>query len=83
MFTLYSFPYFQERVQEVDRFVKEVGDSRNYYTHFNPELEKKALKGKDLFDAMENVKLLLLAGVLGRIGIKSEVFDQAIRRLIY
>ncbi len=83
MVTLYSFPYFQERVQEVDRFVKEVGDSRNYYTHFNPELEKKALKGKDLFDAMENVKLLLLAGVLGRIGIKSEVFDQAIRRLIY
>jgi len=83
MVNSYSFPYFQERVSDVDRFCKEVGDSRNYYTHFNPDLEKKALRMKDLFVAMENVKLLLLAGVFGRLGIKSEVFNQSIQRLIY
>ena len=83
MVNLYSFPYFQRRVPDIDRFVKEVGDSRNYYTHFNPDLEKKALAGKDLFDAMENVKLLLFAGVFARMRIKSEVFDQSIQGVIY
>ena len=41
------------------KFCNEVGDSRNYYTHFDPRNEKKALKGKELFDAIENIKILL------------------------
>lgn len=83
MVQLYSFPYFESRVQDSVRFCKDVGDSRNYYTHFDPNNEKKALKGKQLFDAMENVKILLFAGVFSSIGIKPEVFNETIQWLIY
>jgi hypothetical protein len=83
MVQLYSFPYFVSRVPDSVKFCKEVGDSRNYYTHFDPRNEKKALKGKELFDAMENIKILLFAGVFSSIGIKSDLFNETIQRLIY
>lgn len=44
-------------------FVKRVRDSRNYYTHYNPSLEKKAARGGRL-KGLSNVLGSMLEGVL-------------------
>jgi hypothetical protein len=58
-------------------------DNRNYYTHFDFSLKEKALNGKELFDLMENLKLILLAGILNSIGIPTAAFEQSIQGVIY
>ena len=79
----YSFAYFNERVNNRETFCKQAKDSRNYYTHFNKDLLRKALNGKELFDLTENLKLLLFSAVFKSIGIENDLFDEAVRRLVY
>jgi hypothetical protein len=79
----YAFSYFDKRVPDRKVCCRQAADNRNYYTHFNERLKKKALNGKGLFDLMENLKLILLAGILNDIGISASVFEQSIRGLIY
>ncbi|HMH21535.1 MAG TPA: HEPN domain-containing protein [Puia sp.] len=80
---VYSFQYFNERVTNTATLCKQARDSRNYYTHFNKKLKNKSLKGKELFDLTENLKLLLISAVFKSIGISSDSFEQAARMLVY
>jgi hypothetical protein len=60
-------------------FLKNFKRSRNYYTHYNPSLEKKALKGGDLFYLKETSKILLICIVLKEIGFS----DTELEKLIF
>jgi hypothetical protein len=51
-----------------EKFIKDFKRSRNYYTHYSPSLEKKALKGSELFYLKETSKILLICFILKEIG---------------
>lgn len=53
------------------QFIRDVKNSRNYYTHFDKRLENKALKGNQLFYLTEKLKVLLSVTVLQEIGIEN------------
>jgi|HubBroStandDraft_2_1064218.scaffolds.fasta_scaffold72973_2 hypothetical protein len=83
MMITYAFPYFDSRVKDRDLLCRQATDNRNYYTHFNPRLRKKALNGKDLFNLMENLKLILVSAIFRSMGIPIETIKQTVPGLIY
>lgn len=54
-----------------EEFIKSVKNSRNYYTHYGYQLQKKALKGNDLYYATEKMKIILSLNILIELGIIS------------
>jgi hypothetical protein len=83
MINLYTISYFSERIKDTSNFIKKAKDSRNYYTHFDENSKEKALRGKELFDLSENLKLILFSAVFKSVGIPENAFNESIRRLIY
>jgi hypothetical protein len=79
----YSFPYFEERVPDKKSFCRKATDCRNYYTHFNSGLNSRVLRGKELFDLTENLKLLLLSAIFRSIGVPIEAIEKSVVGLIY
>lgn len=79
----YAFAYFDERVGDRDEFCRQVVNSRNYYTHFGEQVADRALKGKDLFDLTENLKLLLIAGLLRNLDVSISAIDESVRRVVH
>ena len=51
-----------------EKLIVQAKDTRNYFTHYSPSLEKKALEGKDLYHLSERLKLLLLILLLKETG---------------
>lgn len=86
-------PFLRERLTELiakyspPDFKKETGKgfimavvvSRNYYTHYDPSLEKDALKGNKLYHAYYNLLALLTSCILKYIGIDKHIIDEAIK----
>lgn len=56
-------------------FIKQIKDSRNYYTHYNPKLAKNALTGEKLFHLTEKLKILLVSAFLVEVGFEKEKTD--------
>lgn len=63
-----------------DEFIKMVKRSRNFYTHYSKSLEKKALKGGELFILTERLKIFLICLVLKEIGFTQEEITKIILR---
>ncbi len=59
-------------IKEKDVFIKLVGDTRNYYTHFGKDLKEKAAKGSELYQLSDKLALLLKSCLLSEIGITLE-----------
>ncbi len=59
-------------IKEKDAFIKLVGDTRNYYTHFGEDLKEKAAKGSELYKLSDKLALLLKSCLLSEIGITLE-----------
>ena len=57
---------------KVDEIFKNSKNSRNYYTHYNKSLEKKALKHTPLFYLTERLKIFLLILLLKETGISND-----------
>jgi len=53
-------------------FIKNVKDSRNYYTHYSERGKNKALKGANLYYLTERLKILLVYSFLIETGIKKK-----------
>ncbi|PSL23716.1 ApeA N-terminal domain 1-containing protein [Chitinophaga ginsengisoli] len=64
-------------------FVKDVKNSRNYYTHYDESTKSKALKKKDLFGLTEKMKLLLIAAVLKEVGFSLDLIESLFKRNEY
>lgn len=54
-------------------------NSRNYYTHYSLDLEKKALKGTELFYLTERLKVFLLILLLKETGINTDGLTKIIK----
>lgn len=72
MVNTYSNPTLDEILGSKSDFVKKVKWSRNYYTHYSPDMAKKALKGADLLYITERLKLLLVCSFLIESGISKD-----------
>lgn len=51
-----------------EKLILQARDTRNYFTHYDPALEGKALEGKELYHLAERLKLLLLILLLKETG---------------
>lgn len=54
------------------RFISKVCDTRNYLTHYDPQLQDKAAKGIELFELKEKLKILLGICLLEETGFSFE-----------
>jgi hypothetical protein len=64
-------------------FIKQTKDSRNYYTHLDESMEKKALKGEDLFYLTEKLKLVLVCALLKESGFSIDLIEELLLRNEY
>lgn len=55
-------------ITDSELFVKTVKNTRNYYTHWNKSLEKKAAKGEELFRLTQRLSFLVQTCLLIEIG---------------
>jgi hypothetical protein len=64
----YSNQILDKILGDKTQFVMNVKVSRNYYTHYSKDGEKKALKGGQLFYLSERLKILLVCSFLIEVG---------------
>jgi len=62
-----------------DEFIKSVKWSRNYYTHYNPLAEKKALKGEALIKLTETCRALTNFLILKHLGVSDETLAETFK----
>jgi hypothetical protein len=63
------------KFRDIHDAVKKITDTRNYYTHYNPEKEVNALKGKDLFFLTRDIHFILQLCFLTRLDFIEEEID--------
>lgn len=61
-------------------FIKKLVDTRNYYTHFSPELETKKLDGAEMYWASRRIIVLLTVLFLLRLGVSAADIKSLIKR---
>ena len=64
--------------KKVKNFLYKVSLSRNYYTHFNPDLKDKALRGIDLYWTNKKLGAFLEILLLKEIGFQDTEIDSAV-----
>jgi ApeA N-terminal domain 1 len=64
--------------KDVEKLIKDSKNTRNYFTHYDKTLEKKALSGKELFLITEKLKIFLLIILLQETGINLESVNKII-----
>jgi hypothetical protein len=70
-------------INDKDKFIRDIKNSRNYYTHYSPELENKALKNVELFPISEKLKLLMICIFLLEVGLDKNALNQILERKKY
>ncbi len=63
-------------IPDKDQFVKQVKNTRNYYTHYSKDGKKKALKGSELFYLSEKLKLQLVCAFLMEVGFSKKQLSE-------
>lgn len=63
-------------------FPQVITDSRNYYTHYNPRLESKALKGSELVNAFYILRNILEFYLLKELGFQEDFVHKRTRNRI-
>jgi hypothetical protein len=92
-------PTLRERLQELindtpssilnkitsdsNQLLKDTRNSRNYYTHYDPSSEKKALKGVDLYYLSEKLRLILIIHILFETGLSPAQIEEVFERNHY
>lgn len=66
-----------------NKFVKDISISRNYYTHFNKDLEVQALSGSELIYLYLRLRLLLICGFLIESGFEKSMLEKLIKEKSY
>lgn len=71
---------FGSFINDKNTFIAEVVDTRNYYTHYPPELEARAAKLKDLPFLSQSLRFILIVILLKEIGFSDRLTEQALTR---
>lgn len=67
--------------EELDAFVTRFKQSRNYYTHYNPELERKAAKGVALYLLVVQLQAIIEMSLLRELGFTCQALDAILDRV--
>ncbi len=78
-YMLYPFRSHFGSSKSRDRFIENVAATRNYLTHYNPELEGRAVGGTELFRLGLKLQALFQLHVLKLLGIEMERIEEIIR----
>jgi len=70
---------FRSFIPDKNEFIGKVVDTRNYYTHYSPELEEKAVKIIDIPFLSQKLRYVLIAILLKEIGFDNGLIDHALR----
>lgn len=81
LFALGSNQLFKEFYVDQPDYAEKIVKTRNYYTHYSKELEHIALRGNDLFDAIQILKWLLEYHVCTSLSVKNT--EEKIRYKMY
>lgn len=79
----YCTPYIKFIIPDKGLFVKQVVDSRNYYTHFSSRLKSKSLHGADLIKLMFELRTLMISAFMHEIGFSGEKVDVHIKEAFF
>lgn len=77
----YSNKILEKIIGDKEQFVQNVKNSRNYYTHYSKNGEKKAIKGVDLYYLSERLKILLVCAFLIEIEIDKDILAKSLDNL--
>ena len=75
-----DYKIIQKIIVNENIFIKQIRDTRNYYTHYNSSLEKKALKGSNLYYSTMKLRVILIIHLLLLLGLKKEAIEKIIER---
>lgn len=67
-------------IDDKDDFIRKVVDTRNYYTHYSPELEERAVKMEELPFLSQNLRFILIVILLKEIGFDNKLIEQTLRK---
>lgn len=68
-------------VGDQEQFIRDTKNTRNYYTHYDKRLEKKALKGAELMFLSQKLRLVLIAVVLIETGFKHDEINLLLKKI--
>jgi hypothetical protein len=74
----YSNNFLDRILGDKSTFVLNVKRSRNYYTHYSINGQKKALKGAELYYLSEKLKILLVCSFLMEVGFDKDKLSQSL-----
>lgn len=72
---------YSKFIPNKDSFVKEVKDTRNYYTHYDGENKTAIASGIDLYYLSKQLQKMLICVLLLEVGIKKDVLLRNIERI--
>ncbi|MBD0723696.1 hypothetical protein B6A10_00725 [Flavobacterium sp. L1I52] len=76
----YDHSIIRQSIKDKDKFIKQVKDLRNYYTHYSKSLEKKKITERELMILSEKLKMLLVSGFLFEIGFPKELIESLFKK---
>ena len=79
----FSIETIDKIVNDTEQFIKDTKNSRNYYTHYDQILHKKALKTGKLFTLTEKLKIILITVILLETGFSEEQIGNLFKRNEY
>jgi len=65
---------------DIDAFVADFKNARNYYTHYDPDLEKKAAHGNELFLLTVQLQAILEMSLLRQLGFPCRAIEEILER---
>ena len=74
-----SCEFFDEIIEDRKKFMKQVKWLRNYYTHYSSDLKKHALKGPELFNLTQKLKVILVCAFLLEIGFDKDLLNKLLK----
>lgn len=79
----FSIETIDKIIKDKEQFIKDSKNSRNYYTHYDEILERKALKDDKLFRLTEKLKIVLITVILLETGFSEEQIGKLFKRNEY
>lgn len=73
-------PFIDRVISDYEQFVKDIKNTRNFQTHFSPQLEKKAKNGEALILLTKRLRLILVVAILQEIGLPKDQISQLLER---
>ncbi|MBL7932518.1 MAG: hypothetical protein JNL60_11485 [Bacteroidia bacterium] len=69
-------------IKDKDHFIRDTKNSRNYYTHYDPRGEKKALKGAELTYLTQRLRFILIMLILKETGLEAATVERVVGRRV-